>query len=111
MKKIILIIGIFTFLIGCESDNIEKKDYPSCFQNFINETLSSSAGTPRARIDKYNFENSIVYVFQHDHADPISIVYDKNCEVICDFGGITQENSCNNWDTAEFIENVWTDNR
>jgi len=111
MKKIILTISILIFLISCEKNEIDEKQYPHCFQNFIDETLNNPVGTPRAKIDEFNFEGSIVYVFQHGHADPISVVYNKNCEVICDFGGVTQENSCDDWDTAEFIKNVWVDNR
>jgi len=110
MKKL-LIVCIFSFLlINCNKDD-ENSKLPSCVKNFIDETLSNPAGSPRAKVYKYLYQTKIVFVLQYDHSDPISVVYSEDCEVLCDFGGITQENNCEDWQNAEFIENIWVDVR
>jgi uncharacterized protein with von Willebrand factor type A (vWA) domain len=112
MKKVILYFGLIFFFIGCNKNDVsETKNYPECIETIINKTLEQSVGNPRAKVDKFNYMNMIVFVYQHGHADPISVVYNNKCEVICDFGGISQVNSCENWDNAEFIETIWTDPR
>lgn len=108
-NNLFVFLFILLFFFSC-SKSTEPK-YSECIQNFIAETLSGLPGSPRAKIDKYNYEGETVYVFQHDHADPISVVYSETCEVICDFGGVTQVNSCENWEEAEYIETIWVDNR
>ena len=77
MKNLILTFCISTILIlSCDqNDDSENKNYPKCIETIINETLEQSVGNPRAKIDKFNYMNMIVYVYQHGYADPISVVY------------------------------------
>jgi len=112
MRNVILIIGIFLFITSCEKSEQDVK-YPECIESQINEFIDNyGVQNPRSSVKKYNYENQIVYVFYKNNiSDEQYTVVDEYCNIICAFGSIAGNNTCENWDNAQYIETVWTDNR
>ena len=113
MKKIILIFGILLFIYSCDKNEEEIK-YPSCFQATIDNYLKNFNPSPtRASIKKYKYNGKEVYLidFFYQVPDASASVNTSDCEIICGFGGITGGNTCESWESAEFIETVWVDPR
>ena len=112
MKKVILYFGIILFFIGCNKNDDDTYNYPKCFQNTINNILENEPRTPRSNIKKYIYLNQTVYVtYRNGIADEQFYVMTKDCDIVCEFGGLSGNNTCSDWDSAEFIETIWTDNR
>ncbi len=112
MKKIILIIGVFFTLNSCKK-NDDEINYPTCLQTRINDFIENyGVQNPRSNIKKYTHQSQTVYVFYGNNvSDEQFSVIDENCNTICSFGSIAGNNTCDNWEGAEFLETVWTDNR
>jgi hypothetical protein len=112
MKKIFLIIAVLFILTSCERDDNEVT-YPSCLQTQINEFIENyGVQSPRSNIKKYKYQNKIVFVFYKNNiSDEQFSVIDSDCNIICSFGSIAGNNTCEDWESAEFIETVWTDTR
>tara|TARA_B110000908_G_C10178198_1_gene414296 strand:+ start:732 stop:1079 length:348 start_codon:yes stop_codon:yes gene_type:complete len=115
MKKVILYFGLILFFIGCDkNDDSETKNYHECIQTYIDYELENSQPqTPRANIEKYLYNSQEVYVLNlQNFPDGQSSVITIRCEAICSLGGIDgNANDCLDWESAEFIKNIWTDNR
>ncbi|WP_271407379.1 DUF6970 domain-containing protein [Tenacibaculum soleae] len=115
MKKLILIIGITFCIQSCEKNEDSNNDnYPDCLQFEINNIFDGEPTTIRANLKKYKYQENIVYVFfEGNVVEGQTRVYSTECTKICEYGGIggNQNNTCNNWESAELIETVWTDNR
>jgi hypothetical protein len=117
MKTLIYLISVVVLLIGCsKSDNeIKKISYPECISSQISGILKNyQPRTPRSNIKKYLYKGQNVYVIQiNEIADEQNPVYNEKCELICSQGGIDGNNNktCINWDSAVFVETVWTDPR
>lgn len=81
-------------------------------QEKIDYVLENPPQNPRAKIDKYYYKKQYVYVVYTFYPDfPLSR-YDENCNFVCSSGGFDgSNNTCSNWEDADFIETVWTDNR
>ena len=113
MKNLILILSLFLFITSCnKNDEIDDK-YPKCMQSTIdNYLLEVEPQTSRANIKKYRYLGEVVYAFDLGSlVDRETTIFNGNCEVICGFGGVLQINTCENWESAEFIETVWEDPR
>lgn len=117
MKKYILIVGIIISLISCDKDNEITKKYPGCLQSYIDSVLTKEPSNPPAKIDKYQYNEQIVYyhavyydIPQGSNDIPESIAVNDKCEELCLFGGIAGS-TCIDWGSAKFIETVWEDNR
>jgi hypothetical protein len=120
MKKIILLMSLLLLLsISCSKsesgDEAKKVPYPECISSQIDEILKNySPRIPRSNIKKYKYNEQYVYVVEiNEVADEQNPVYNEKCELICSHGGIDGNNNktCINWDSAVFIETVWTDPR
>lgn len=115
MKKLTLMICITLFISNCEK-NDDEITYPTCLQTYINTFLENnpSQRTPRSSIKKYMFNDNIVYLvdFLPNTPDSGTSVISSSCEPICSLGGIDgTQNDCDNWESAKYLETVWTDNR
>lgn len=118
MKKTIYITTILLLILGCSNstnDEPIKVSYPECISTQIAGILKNyQPRTPRSNIRKYLYKGEYVYVVEiNEIADEQNPVYNNNCELICTHGGIDGNNNktCINWDSAVFIETVWTDPR
>lgn len=114
MSKSLVFIFIL-ILTTCDNEN-KIQDYPDCMQGVIDNYLidyPNPAPQP-ASIGKYKYENQDLYVFDpgSGFADWLFSAVNKNCIVVCEFGGIAGIQTCNDWDSeAKFIQIVWEDNR
>lgn len=113
MKKIILVISILLSITNCNKDDNNDK-YPSCLEPLINNFIDNfDPQTPRANIEKYLYEGNEVYVLNFQNfPDGQSSVVSLECGSLCALGGLDgAENDCLNWESAKYIETVWTDKR
>ena len=112
MKKLILIIGIILFISSCEN-NDDETQYPTCLQSEVERILESTPQSPRATIKLYLYQGNNVYIVITNFPVDQSNIYNSNCEIICSVGGIdgNQNDTCVNWESAELVETVWTDNK
>ncbi|MEN8857941.1 MAG: hypothetical protein ABF260_07740 [Flavobacteriaceae bacterium] len=112
MKKLFLIIGTILFISSCEK-NDDEMNYPTCLQTRIDNFIENyGVQNSPSNIKKYEYLSQTVYIFSGNNiSDEQFSVIDKNCNTICSFGSIAGNNNCDNWESAEFIETVWIDNR
>lgn len=112
MKKLTLIICIILSISSCEK-NDDEIQYPTCLQSEVERILETTPQSPRATIKLYLYQGNNVYIVNTNFPDDQSNIYNSNCEIICSVGGIdgNQNDTCVNWENAELVETVWTDNR
>nr|WP_315200720.1 hypothetical protein [uncultured Flavobacterium sp.] len=117
MKKIILLMSLLLLLlISCNKSEAEaeKDPYPECISTQIDVILKNySPRIPRSNVKKYKYNEQYVYAVEiNGIPDEQKPVYNEKCELICSRGGIGITNkTCVNWESAVFIETVWTDPR
>lgn len=110
MKKMIIILLVIFSCSKNDDKDIEK--YPECLDFEVSQVLDAPPTSVRANIKKYSYLNMTVYAFfEGNVVEGQTRVYDKSCNLVCEYGGIGNVNTCENWENAEFIETVWTDNR
>lgn len=112
--KTILRLGILLLVLtSCKSDDTSIDDLPECLQPIVTTILELPVQTPKATIDLYRYRGEEVYFVDAQHwPDGQAALISLNCEGICVFGGIDgPQNDCEDQDTLEFVENVWTDPR
>ena len=114
-KPIYLSILFFITLISCSKNEDQKTTTTcaDCINTKIQEILQSPVQNPKATVKKYTYQGQTVYLINSNFADALDPVYNDKCELICSQGGIAGNinNSCINWDSAIYIETVWTDPR
>ena len=112
MRKLIIILFWVSF-VSCGGDDFNINDYPECLQPIIKTIMDRPIQNPKTDIKKYLYKGQEVYqVNGQNFPDGQSHVITLNCEDICVLGGIDGElNDCEDWNTAEFIETIWTDPR
>lgn len=114
-KSNYLSIILFITLINCSNneDQSNKNNYSDCINAKIQEILQSPIQNPKATVKKYTYLGQTVYLINSNFADALDPVYNDKCELVCTQGGIggNSNNSCVNWDSAVYIETVWTDPR
>ena len=116
MKKLNLafLYLITTFLLGCSND--DNNSLPECIQGIIeNIVYQDEPQTPRASIDKYIYNGETVYLFNRNtwnsFSDSVKWVINEGCDVSCHVGSHFEDFNCIDWESAQFIETVWTDPR
>ena len=118
MKKSILFPIFLSFVLGCSSESsldaqIETIE-PMCLQEIVKFILEEDVSNPRRSISAYTFNGENVFVITPSShvSEPATNVLNSNCETICLIGGIDgPANDCENFESAVFIETVWTDPR
>ncbi|MDY0088954.1 MAG: hypothetical protein RBR78_01160 [Flavobacteriaceae bacterium] len=114
MKKIFLFTILLSFAFvanSCSDDDNEKSLYPNCLNTIIEDIMEGEVQSPKPTIDKYIYQEQMVYVINKNYPDYPTLIVDENCETICTMGGFGGQNDCIDWEFAQFIENVWTDPR
>jgi hypothetical protein len=114
--KTLLLILVFSSL-SC--DNSEKSDdnnndFSKCLQTIIDGILEEPMSNPKRFINSYNYLGEKVFEIspKSNVSEPATNVIDVDCVTICLIGGIDgNQNDCENFENAEFIERVWTDPR
>ena len=108
-----LIIAFFSFS-ACEKDTSEKVvpayKIPDCVTNLIDENGQSSTVIRFDGILQYVYQNQKVYLLERPDDDGLSTVINKDCEVICQLGGLTGsgDGQCPNfYDNACNEKRVW----
>ena len=113
MRKLITILFLILFT-SCNSDDFDINDYPECLRPTIKSIMDKSVQTPKAKIEKWIYNEQEVYVIDaQNFPDGETFVITLNCqETICTLGGFDgPDNDCEDWNTAEFIETIWVDPR
>ncbi|WP_396171023.1 DUF6970 domain-containing protein [Flavobacterium sp.] len=116
MKKLTLLISVFLLQLGCSRNNedeIKNVSYPECLSTQIQLILQNPIQNPKSTIKKYIYNGNIVYIVGFNFPDSQSPVYNDKCELICAEGGIggNSTSTCVNWESATYLETVWTDPR
>lgn len=106
MKKIIFTLILVSFLNSCTKNTDESKN-PECVQSYIDYWTQTGSSVPEAIVKKYELNGETLYVMGSNYADDKDKVYNENCELVCEMGGLTGVNTCVNWEDAVFIEVVW----
>ena len=115
MKRILTLgfLGLFLLLFSCNSDE-EQKEIPDCLKPTVSAILEQSVQNPRANIEKWKYKGKEVYAINaQNFPDGESFIITLDCsETICTIGGFDGPlNDCEDIETAEFIETIWTDPR
>ncbi|MDT8414896.1 MAG: hypothetical protein RQ735_05915 [Flavobacteriaceae bacterium] len=118
MKSTLLISIIIALLLGCSSDSTFNSEIeaiePECLQDIAKSILEEDVSIPKRTISLYNFKGEMVFVITPSShvTEPAINVVNSNCETICLIGGIDgPDNDCEDFESAVFIETVWTDPR
>lgn len=96
MKKIFLYCTAI-ILISCSSSKKADNDYPL----WVKQTISNfEKDNARAQIIQYSYNDKTVYLVSNCYhcPDAMDIVYDKDNNKVCEFGGIAGRNTCPDFD-------------
>lgn len=94
--NIVIIILIFTFS-NCQKTDV-KIETPECMEQLIQEFENDVNFCETGKsVYQYKFQDQFVYVFNPGDcgADMMSNVYDAECNLICNLGGIAGIILCN----------------
>lgn len=115
MKNLILTFCVSIILLtSCDkNDDSNNEKFPECLQITIDNYIAQfTPQAVRANLKKYNYHGNIVYAFDMGSiVESTTTIYDTNCNIVCGIGGIAGINTCDDWDSAEFIITLWTDDR
>jgi hypothetical protein len=116
----LLFLSLATMLYSCGSVNAQKEstirhDTLSCIQQKIEAYKKQPLTNPPMSVYQYNYNGQVVYFVSAPCCDRYSVVYDKECNVICHpSGGITGrgDGKCADFFTARTDEKLlWKDER
>ncbi|MDN5205294.1 hypothetical protein QQ008_28175 [Fulvivirgaceae bacterium BMA10] len=115
MKKLtIFILGITFAFYGCKKEDLSK-EIPSCIQESINQIAAGEVWNPPAKVYSFTYDNQTVYYFPPRCCDIPSLLYDKDCNLICaPDGGFTGrgDGKCPDFgDLAADQKLIWEDDR
>lgn len=82
MKQVFMLIVFSTLFFDCE-----KVKSPYCIDDKINEIRSGHIWNPPAKIYSYIYREQTVYYLPPRCCDIPSILYDENCNEICNPDG------------------------
>lgn len=113
IKAVLILIVPFLLLSCSKDDDNTQHNYPDCLQSEVDRILDVEPQPNRASIELYTYQDQDVYVVHSNFPDDQASVYNAKCEVICSVGGFAgnENDTCEDWESAEHIETVWTDNR
>ena len=107
----LLFLLLTFFILSCSTDNDDE--IPECLHEIIADILEDPPQEPRANIQLWLFNGEESYLVNAQYfEDGQSQLITLNCENICTLGGVLAgRTDCPDWEEAEFIRTVWTDNR
>lgn len=111
-KALLLLISILLVnLSSCENE-IFPENIPDCIQESIKDSFKSSFSGHSVKLYKYNGENVYIFDSEEVYPDKLTVAYNQNCEVVCEFGGIAGLNTCPDFsENAELVSTLWKDSR
>ena len=99
MKKIFLycFVIFLAIVVSCTSSKKADNNYPSWVKDLISSFEKENA---HAQIKEYNYNGRPVYLISNCYLcpDAMDIVYDKENNKVCEFGGIAGRNTCPDFD-------------
>ena len=115
MKKTsFLLIGMILIISGCYDED-PQREIQNCIKDKIEEIKRQAIWNPPAKIYSYRYKGETVYYIPQRCCDIMSILYDKNCNIICSpDGGISGkgDGQCPDFFTSRTDEKLlWEDNR
>lgn len=113
-NNVMSLLLIFFLMVSCSKDEARIYNVPECLLTTVNTILTKPPQEPRAKIEKWKFEDQEVYLIDaQNFPDGQVFVITLDCQkTICTFGGIDgPDNDCKSWENAIFIETVWQDRR
>lgn len=98
MKNCLVILFILFSLSACKAQQqvaVKADSLPEWLDKKIEEFISNNPDT-KGRIEKFLYDEQTVYMVNFCVACPDNLVYvyNKNEEVICEFGGLAGFNTC-----------------
>lgn len=104
MKTFNIVIAIIVLAFSnCQKTDV-KIETPECMEQLIQdfETNDNFCETGKS-VYRYTFQDQYVYVFNPGDcgADMMSDVYDEECNLICNLGGIAGNITCNDENFSE----------
>lgn len=107
MKKLVVSLSILVLIFSsCENDK-DLTGIPSCIQDTMNRADINSS--PDASLSEFLYKGERVYMFDPGTVIPdwLYTVVNEDCEVICEFGGITGISTCYDFEAeAELIHEI-----
>ncbi len=100
--KNIIIISILIILTSCKTNKMdatkEKKTNPIKTITWLKEMVANfeKEGFHKQKIEQYTYKDKEVYMVYNCYQcpDALTYVYDKDKNVVCEFGGFTGKNTC-----------------
>ncbi|MBS1658177.1 MAG: hypothetical protein JST18_08790 [Bacteroidetes bacterium] len=89
MKLLFFIPALFILLESKSCDQKQKNQLPACIQTMITEYANRELQNPSGKFYEYDYQGKKVYLFVPPCCDQISKLYDSNCNLLCQSGGIT----------------------
>jgi len=114
MRPIIFLLVFSLLFLHCERKNnlVETTD---CLNDKIEEILADGVWNPPAKIYSYKYKEHTVYYVPARCCDFPSILYDENCNIICNpDGGFSGggDGRCNDFfDLRSDEKLIWEDTR
>ena len=99
----IIITTLLVSIISCQKVEL-KEDTPECIQQKIIEFKNNVNFCETGKsVYRYKFQDQFVYVFNPGNcgADMMSNVYDEDCNLMCNLGGIAGIVLCNDENFSE----------
>lgn len=93
------------FVLGCKKINTPQGT-PTCIEQKVRE-LSREKCPSVHHVYRYQFNSKTVYLFipKTCASDLQGSIYDDNCNLLCNLGGISGNNTCENLDFNKFATN------
>lgn len=117
MKQILtLFLSVIIILISfsCKKTNVPKET-PSCIKQQIRNILKEDVRNPPAEVWKYEYNGKTVYYIPAFCCDAMSVLFDEDCNVICNpDGGLTGngDGKCTDFSQKSSKgELIWKDKR
>ena len=89
MKLLFFIPALFILLESKSCDQKQKNQLPACIQTMITEYANRELQNPSGKLYEYDYQGKKVYLFVPPCCDQISKLYDSDCNLLCQSGGIT----------------------
>ncbi|HPH82259.1 MAG TPA: hypothetical protein PL185_06780 [Flavobacteriales bacterium] len=110
MKRIFVSLSICFLLASCNKNEVIIGP-PECLNDQITEFIKGACPYGNY-VDKYKFQNEIVYVLTPGScgADMQTLVINEECQQLGTLGGITGNTQINGVDfyaNAQYIEGIW----
>jgi hypothetical protein len=109
MKYVLSFLCTLLLLLSCSKSNPDN-EVPDCIAAKINE-FKTNLPCGKSRVEQYTFQGKAVYVFGNEECccDYLSAVFDTDCKLLGNLGGIAGFYKINGEDFSKaiFVKVVW----